>query len=280
MNQIFFSQEQYGRLKELGATDKILEMTFSDLTDRNQTFQKEEHLLATISRKLLSEAIADDPLPLVEKLTGIVSKTLRQAGLFQVSTPIIMSRARLAKMGLENDPLFVEQVFWLDSKRCLRPMLAPHLYEFMLDLSKLRERPFGFFEVGPCFRKESQGARHANEFTMLNLVEIGLPLEDRNEHLSQFTSLIMNTVGLSGWRFETVTSGVYGETLDVVSEEGLELASSSQGPHLLDKAWGFNDTWIGLGLGMERLAMALLKTDQMSMVGRSLTRLYGIPLKL
>jgi len=280
MSSINYSREQYGRLKELGAPEDVLDLNFSDLIERNQTFQKEESRLAATARQLLSEAILSDPLPVVDKLIGIVSGALRQVGLFQVSTPVIMSRARLVKMGLENDPLFAEQVFWLDSKRCLRPMLAPHLYEYMLDLSKLRERPFGFFEVGPCFRKESQGARHANEFTMLNLVEIGMPLEERGQRLAQFTSLIMEAVGLSGWRFETVTSGVYGQTLDVVSQKGLELASSSLGPHPLDEAWGFNDTWVGLGLGMERLAMALLKTDQMSMVGRSLTRLYGIPLKL
>ena len=42
------------------------------------------------------------------------------------------------------------------------------------------------FEIGPCFRRESGGAQHASEFTMLNLVEAGLPIEARVERLRRW----------------------------------------------------------------------------------------------
>ena len=54
-------------------------------------------------------------------------------------------------------------------------MLAPNLYTLLRRLGRIWSRPFGIFEVGPCFRRDSKGSRHLNEFTMLNLVELGLP---------------------------------------------------------------------------------------------------------
>jgi phenylalanyl-tRNA synthetase alpha chain len=184
-------------------------------------------------------------------------------------------------MVLESDPLFYSQVFWLDAKRCLRPMLAPHLYEYMLDLLKLAEgRPFGIFEVGPCFRKESKGSRHASEFTMLNLVEVGLPLDKRLDRLSELVEAILGRLGLKDWRHEEVGSTVYEKTIDIVSCDGLELASCSMGPHPLDEAWGFDGTWLGLGFGLERLAMAAANLDRVSLVSRTLGRIKGIPLKI
>jgi phenylalanyl-tRNA synthetase alpha chain len=218
--------------------------------------------------------------PLVETLTEKIAVMLSSIGFVQVSTPIIMSRSRLAKMGLEGDPLLSEQVFWLDPKRCLRPMLAPHLYEFMLNLSKLRDEPYGIFEVGPCFRKETQGSQHSSEFTMLNLVEVGIDESSKGKRLAQLASALMETVGLTHWTIATTESSVYGETLDIVDKNGLEIASCSMGPHPLDQAWGFSGTWIGLGLGLERLAMSLEGLDRLSLVGRTLGRLMGVALRL
>ena len=62
-------------------------------------------------------------------------------------------------------------------------MLAPHLYYVLKDLLRLWEKPVRIFEIGSCFRKESRGARHSNEFTMLNLVEMGLAEDKRQARL-------------------------------------------------------------------------------------------------
>jgi seryl-tRNA synthetase len=89
---------------------------------------------------------------LVEALTG--------AGFAQVTTPIMLSKGLLAKMtSTEEHPLY-EQVFWVDSRKCLRPMLAPNLYYILKDLLRLWPHPVSIFEVGPCFRKDTQGGNH------------------------------------------------------------------------------------------------------------------------
>ena len=78
-------------------------------------------------------------------------------------------------MGIEHGHPLRDQVFWLEDGRCLRPMLAPNLYTLLRRLDRNWSKPFGIFEIGPCFRRDSKGASHLNEFTMLNLVELGGP---------------------------------------------------------------------------------------------------------
>ena len=136
-------------------------------------------------------------------------------------------------------------------------MLAPHLYFVLVDLLRLWDNPVQIFEVGPCFRKESQGSQHSSEFTMLNLVEMGLPTETRQERIRELGALVSTAAGVSDYRFETVTSEIYGDTVDIVAGKGsLELGSAAMGPHPLDRAWKINTTWIGIGFGLERLLMA------------------------
>lgn len=40
------------------------------------------------------------------------------------------------------------QVCWLGHNKCLRPMLAPHLYFILKDLVRLSDKPVRIFEVG------------------------------------------------------------------------------------------------------------------------------------
>ena len=172
-------------------------------------------------------------------------------------------------------------MFWIDSKRCLRPMLAPHLYEYMREVGRLRPRPVRLFEVGPCFRRETQGQRHANEFTMLNLVEMGLPEgTDLNARLRELGAMVLDAAGIEGWRMTDEDSAVYGETSDFVDKNGMELASSALGPHPLDAAWGIMENWVGIGFGLERLTMAATGESTMAKTGRSLSYLHGIRLRI
>ncbi|MBE9545600.1 MAG: pyrrolysine--tRNA(Pyl) ligase large subunit, partial [Proteobacteria bacterium] len=173
------------------------------------------------------------------------------------------------------------QIFWLGKDRCLRPMLAPHLYFVLKDLLRLWEKPVRIFEIGSCFRKESQGAQHANEFTMLNLVEMGLEREIRNHRLEELASMITGAAGVDDYIFEPVDSAVYGETIDILAGENrLEIGSSALGPHALDRAWQITDTWVGIGFGLERLLMVAENIKSMGRLGRSLGYLDGIRLNL
>ena len=115
----------------------------------------------------------------------------------RVATPIIIGGDKLTKMNIEQDNHLREQVFWVDRKKCLRPMLAPNLYEVMRDLHRITNKPVRIFEAGSCFRKESQGAQHMNEFTMLNLVELD-SVEDGSqmERLEALAKGAMEAVGI------------------------------------------------------------------------------------
>ena len=277
---IGLTAEQLSRLRDLGAGRELLASRFDNDVARVELFRKNEKLLAESARQEVKKLLASGGRPIAEILGEKLSAALAARGFVQVSTPIVMSRARLEKMGLAGDPLLSAQVFWLDGKKCLRPMLAPHLYEYMLDLARISPGPFRLFEIGPCFRKESKGSRHGGEFTMLNLVEVGTPMEGRLARIKELASLLMDAAGVEEYRFETVESTVYGETVDVMAPGDLELASCSMGPHPLDEAWGFDGTWVGVGLGIERLAMALTGLDRLGPVGRGLGRLKGLTLRL
>jgi phenylalanyl-tRNA synthetase alpha chain len=115
---------------------------------------------------------------------------------------------------------------------------------------------------------------------MLNLCEFGLPEEDRGRRMRELADLVTRAAGVEECRLEEETSTVYGDTLDVVSRDGLELGSGAWGPHPLDHAWRITDAWVGLGFGLERLLMAVRGGSSIGRLGRSLAYLDGISLNL
>jgi pyrrolysyl-tRNA synthetase-like protein len=275
-----WSDIQTKRLKALDADEAQLSEQFKDPTQRDRAFQKLEGALAKLRKNQLEEMRKVHGRPEFCRLETRLVETLVQDGFVQVITPTILSKGLLAKMGVTETHSLFKQIFWLDRGRCLRPMLAPHLYYVIKDLLRLWEKPVGIFEVGSCFRKESQGARHSNEFTMLNLCEFGLPEEDRSQRIREMADLVTRAAGIDEYRLETEESAVYGETVDVVSTDGLELGSGAVGPHPLDHAWRITDTWVGIGFGLERLLMTVRGGDSIGKMGRSLAYLDGISLNI
>jgi phenylalanyl-tRNA synthetase alpha chain len=162
-------------------------------------------------------------------------------------------------------------------------MLAPHLYTLLGQLVRLWEKPVRIFEVGPCFRKESRGSFHLSEFTMLNLVELGLPEEQCKPRLLELFEKIVESSGLQGtakgYELRRKSSEVYGETIDLVVS-GIELGSAAVGPHFLDEKWGIFDPWVGIGLGLERLVLVREGFRNIRRVGRSLIYLDGARLNI
>ncbi len=276
-----FTEEQVRRLNELGVETALLEQEFQDNQSRNRFFQKKEQELVTIQHKRLDELYENERRPFILSLEEKIAAALRAEGFLQVHTPIIMTKKRLEKMGVFKGSIMEKQVFWIDERRCLRPMLAPNLYEYMIELGRLRPRPIRFFEIGPCFRRETQGQKHANEFTMLNLVEMGVPKElTLRDQLLKWGKTVLDTAGIKGWKLASEDSTVYGETDDFVDENGMELGSSAIGPHPLDVEWGVTDNWVGIGFGMERLTMSATNENNLAKAGRSLSYINGIRLHL
>jgi pyrrolysyl-tRNA synthetase-like protein len=281
MSKVGWTDIQCKRLKELGADPQAMSTLFDTSQERNRSYQILEKRLVKREKARLDEFLTSQLQTKLNKLECRLSDVLNQQGFARVTTPTIISKAQLAKMFIDEEHSLFDKVFWINDKQCLRPMLAPNLYRLMYELARLGKRPIRFFEIGSCFRKESDSAQHNNEFTMLNLVEMGLPLEGRHERLKELGQLIADTAGLKDYAFKQESSKVYGDTIDIVSGANkLEIASGAMGPHRLDSAWRITETWVGWGFGLERMVMVTEGDDSIGKWGKSLAYLDGIRLNI
>ena len=277
---VTFTVTQAQRLRELGAAPAVAETAFPTATERDEAFRRHERELVGAARRQLEELRAGPRTPRLRQLEGSLREALTGIGLVEVVTPAIISAEALAGMGIgAGDPLR-DQVYWVEAGRCLRPMLAPGLYTLLRRLGRLWPRPFGIFEVGSCFRRDTRGSRHLSEFTMLNLVELGTGLEARESRLRELAAAIMHAADIVDYRFETVSSEIYGETTDIVAGDGIEVCSTAVGPLPLDDNWGVTEPWVGLGFGLERLLQAREGHDGIERVARSTSYLDGVRLNL
>jgi pyrrolysyl-tRNA synthetase-like protein len=276
-----FTISQRQRLVELNSSEDILNYLFDNNQQRDDFYKKEEAKLAKLNKDKLIDLLEKKRRPLVCEIENrIVTWLTEQESFTQVMTPIIISDKMLEKMSITSEHPLIKQVFWLNSNKCLRPMLAPNLYELMRDIRKVTKQPVKIFECGPCFRKETQGAQHMNEFTMLNFVELaGVEEGKQMERLKEMAISAMKAIGIDDYEMEITKSEVYGETLDIVVGD-LELASGAYGPHLLDGKWGIFDTWVGMGFGIERIAMAMAGYKNIKRVGRSISYVNGVRLNI
>lgn len=279
MSKISWTDIQSKRLKELNADPETMSTLFDTNEQRNHSYQTLEKKLVKLEKSRLNEFLTNQLQPKIYKLECRLTKILNQQGFSRVTTPTIISKTQLAKMSIDQQHPLFDKVFWINAKQCLRPMLAPNLYRVMYELARLGKKPIRFFEIGPCFRKESDSAQHNNEFTMLNLVEMRMPHENRHQRLMELGQLIADAAGLRDYAFEKESSAVYGDTIDIVcGDDKLEIASGAMGPHPLDHAWRIIDTWVGLGFGLERMVMMAEGSDSIGKWGKSLAYLDGIRL--
>jgi pyrrolysyl-tRNA synthetase-like protein len=275
-----FTVAQSQRLTELNGNPKETSQTFDTAEQRNLAFKKLELTLVKENKAKLANLLQKTHKPLTIQIEEAMTAWLTGADFTRVSTPVLITADMLAKMTITSDHPLTDQVFWVDNKHCMRPMLAPNLYEVMRNLFAITNQPVRIFEIGSCFRKESQGAKHMNEFTMLNLVELaGVKDGEQMARLEALAHSAMEAVGIDHYEIEVEKSEVYGETLDIVVD-GMELASGAYGPHPLDSAWGIFDPWVGIGLGLERIAMLKGEYQTIKRAGKSIAYLDGIPLKL
>jgi len=278
---VTWTETQLRRLQELDASEPDIDQHFENAAAREKAFQEIEKNQAIELRQRLKVFREVDLRPGLCRLEARLIDTLIKQGFVQVTTPIMMSRGLLQKMSIDASHPLNSQIYWLDKNKCLRPMLAPHLYYVLVDLLRLWDKPVKIFEVGPCFRKESQGAQHSSEFTMLNLVEMGLPADQRKDRIKELGALVSEAAGVNEYHFEKITSEIYGDTIDIVAgKDQVEVGSAAMGPHPLDRPWKITDTWVGIGFGLERLLMVAQNSSNLAKMGRSLTYLDGIRLNI
>ncbi len=274
MKDFQFTLSQKRRLKELGA-DSYVNLTFKNEKERDNVFDDLARTLERKHREALLNLLKIKKRPLIRRLESKLIEALTSVGFVEVTTPFIIPREFIERMGIGETHKLWKQIFWLRDGRCLRPMLAPNLYHVMKLLRKFT-KPVSIFEIGPCFRKESKGRENIEEFTMLNVVELALENEPF-ERLMEIIDIVTKTVELPHYKMKTVKSEVYGKTMDVVVDES-EIASAVVGPHSLDKNWGIFEAWAGVGFGIERIAMVKMDTKRIGHVARSLTYLDGASL--
>ena len=277
-----YTVTQQNRITELNGSEELLEQEFEDRIARDNAFRKLEKEMVQESRLDLRDLLEYRHIPAACANGRKLEDWLVSEGFTKVVTPTIISRKMLADMTIDEEHKLFEQVFWLDGKKCLRPMLAPNLYVVMRELHRVTGEPVKIYEIGSCFRKESQGASHMNEFTMLNCVELAYVKDgEQLEELKRLARRSMEVLGIPEKDYELVVeeSTVYGHTVDI-EVNGLEVASGSYGPHFLDAKWGVFDTWVGIGFGIERLTMALSGSRTIKRFGRSISFLDGQPLNI
>ena len=275
--EVGFSVTQRQRLLELGAGSETIELHFNLESERNQYFNTLSKELSNKNMEILNQLRTTSRRPALTRIATQAVNSLVEAGFVEVVTPAFLARNLLKKMNIHENDVLWQQIFWIDKNRCLRPMLAPNLYFVLAHLQRLWPRPIRLFEIGSCWRKESKGAHHIEEFTMLNLVELGCQIEPQNR-LVELVDLIMNAFGLS-YDLKEERSQVYGFTMDVICK-GVEVASGATGPHPLDRNWNIVDSWAGLGVGLERVAMLVTGKMSIHRVGRSFIYLDGARLNI
>ena len=277
MAEFGFTRTQKQRLVELDASPGTMDALFDSREERESAFQHLQNELALENRTRLEDLRVGSRRPVTRVVEADLVEWLNQAGFVEVTTPVMMSKGMLSRMNITDFHPLKKQIFWVDPETCLRPMLAPHLYSLMGRLGKIWPMPVRLFEVGPCFRKESKGSKHLSEFTMLNLVEMGVE-GDPQERLASLAGGLMETLGLE-FQLQIEKSDVYGDTTDILVD-GVEVASGAVGPHPLDVHWDVAENWAGLGLGLERLVLIKKDFNNIRRVGRSLIYLDGARLNV
>lgn len=263
---------QKHRLLELGSGPKELEATFGSAAERDLFFKESSERLAKENLGRLRDFIGNKKRLFVRETEEKIRDAAYALGFSEMVTPAIITRTAIEGMGItENNPLW-RQIMWVDEKKCLRPMLAPGLYPLMEKLSKI-SKPVKIFEIGQCYRKDTKGAFHLEEFTMMNMVEYAPPPGDLRARIVAHIDAIMKAVGLN-YTLHSVQSEVYGETLDV-EVNGHEVASAALGPKPMDANWGINEPWLGVGFGLERIAMLARGYTSIARMSRSITYIDG-----
>jgi len=274
MDSLEFTRNQKQRLKELGGED-FIDRRFPSESDREKSFDEVTLVLERQNKDGLLRLLRTTRRPTLRQIEREMVDALTSTGFTEVVTPSIISKEFIKRMGITETHNLWKQIFLLDGSRCLRPMLAPSLYHAMRELRRV-SRPVSIFEVGSCFRKESKGRQHTEEFTMLNAVELA-PERNALERLREMIDTVLKAVRMPNYELQRVESDVYGETIDVFVE-GVEVASAATGPHRLDRNWEIVEPWAGVGFGLERLAMVRKQCKILGHVSRSVTHLDGFSL--
>ncbi len=241
-----------------------------------RSFAELESTLVTKRKKDIREMYENSRENLLGKLERHITEFFVDMGFLEVRSPILIPFEYMERMGVGEDKKLSEQIFRVGENMCLRPMLAPGLYNHLRKFDNLLPDPIRIFEIGPCYRMESEGNNHLEEFTMLNFCQMGSRCT-RNE----LEFIIGEFLDFLGIEYEIIADScmVYGDTIDVM-HKNMELSSAVVGPIPMDMDWGINKPWIGAGFGLERLLKAKHDFKNIKRASRSESYYNGISINL
>ncbi|WP_440954126.1 pyrrolysine--tRNA(Pyl) ligase [Methanosarcina sp. Mfa9] len=263
-------------LSQRGRLEALLSPADEISLDGSTPFRKLESELVSRRRKDLQRMYAEEREHYLGKLERDITKFFVDRGFIEIKSPILIPAEYIERMGIDNDTELSKQVFRIDKKLCLRPMLAPNLYNYLRKFDRALPDPIKIFEIGPCYRKESDGKEHLEEFTMLNFCQMGAGCTREN-----LEALITEFLDFMEIDFEIIGDScmVYGDTLDVMHGD-LELSSAVVGPVPMDRDWGISKPWIGAGFGLERLLKVRHDFKNIKRASRSESYYNGISTNL
>jgi len=265
-----FTQSQLDRLETLVFSGDKASLT------TGLSFRELESELLTRRKEDLKRIYVEERENNLGKLEREITKFFIERGFLEIKSPILIPAEYVERMGIDNDNELSKQIFRVDKNLCLRPMLAPSLYNYLHKLDKVLPDPIKIFEIGPCYRKESDGKDHLEEFTMLNFCQMGSGCTQEN--LEAIIREFLDFLNID-FVFEGDSCMVYGNTLDVM-HKNLELSSAVVGPIPLDREWGIDKPWIGAGFGLERLLKVIHNFKNVKRAARSESYYNGIPTSL
>ena len=241
-----------------------------------KSFRELEADLLNRRKEDLQRIYAEERENYLGKLERDLTKFFVDRGFLEIKSPILIPVEYVERMGIDSDTELSKQVFRVDKNFCLRPMLAPNLYNYLRKMDKALPDPIKLFEIGPCYRKESDGKEHLEEFTMLNFCQMGSGCT--RENLEAVIKELLDYLKID---FEIIGDScmVYGNTLDVMHGD-LELSSAVVGPISLDREWGIDKPWIGAGFGLERLLKVMHNFKNIKRAARSESYYNGISTNL
>ncbi len=236
------------------------------------TFRSLEAELLARRKEDMQQIYAEERENYLGKLEREITKFFVDRGFLEIKSPILIPAEYVERMGIDSDTELSKQIFRVDKNFCLRPMLAPNLYNYLRKLDRVLPDPIKIFEIGPCYRKESDGKEHLEEFTMLNFCQMGSGCTRES-----LEALIREFLDYLKIDFEIVGDScmVYGDTIDVMHGD-LELSSAVVGPIPLDREWGIDKPWIGAGFGLERLLKVMHNFKNIKRAARSESYYNGI----
>ncbi|MCQ6963816.1 pyrrolysine--tRNA(Pyl) ligase [Methanolobus chelungpuianus] len=262
-----FTQTQKNRILSLLAPNEMI-----SFSKEKRSFAELESVLLTQRKKDLRTMYEDSRENMLGKLERTITEFFVDMGFLEVKSPILIPFEYMERMGVGEDKELSKQIFRVGDNMCLRPMLAPGLYNHLRKFDNVLPDPIRIFEIGPCYRKESDGGNHLEEFTMLNFCQMGSRCTRQT-----LESIIGDFLDFLNIEYEIVADScmVYGDTIDVM-HRNMELSSAVVGPIPMDMDWGINKPWIGAGFGLERLLKAKHDFKNIRSVARSESYYNGI----